>query len=118
MIGCASCLCASNTQQHFASWRDAVSPKHRPSTKGLRANTAADASAWTTGDYDATTTHAANSCLHMDHKQPTLYPGARVFTSTVSFPFINFLLQGDTAGTQHVTGTVSNEATSDMGRED
>ena len=37
--------------------------------------------------------------------------------STVSCPFINFLLQGDTAGTQHVIGTVSNEATIDMGRE-
>ena len=33
--------------------------------------------------------------------------------STVSCPFINFLCRG----TQHVTGTVSNEATSDMGRE-
>ena len=38
MIGCASCLCASKTQQHFASWRDAVSPRHRPSTTGLRAS--------------------------------------------------------------------------------
>ena len=63
MIGCASCLCASRTQQHFASWRDAVSPRHRPSTTGLRANTAAVASAWTTGDDDAATTHAATAAF-------------------------------------------------------
>ena len=39
---------------------------------------------------------------------------AALTASTVSCPLINF----PCLGTQHVTGTVSNEATSDMGRED
>ena len=75
MTGCASCLCASKTQQHVASWREAFSPGHYPSAARLRATTAADASAWATGGHDATTICAATAQgPPADHLQPMQAP--------------------------------------------
>ena len=76
MIGCASC--ASKTQQHFASWRDAVSPGRRPSTTRLPA---ADASARTTGG-DATTFFAATAApTRTASSLPSAHAGAITATA-------------------------------------
>ena len=121
MTGCASCLCASKTQQHVASWREAFSPGHYPSAARLRATTAADASAWATGGHDATTICAATAAsARTTSSLPSAHAGAATASAGIAYTVIIWLTTGTRRthdarkhSTHYASHTASTAATAD-----